>query len=95
MINALHSSCDGGNRKLTLDGHQFGWKVIADMYDCECQRVRSGNARMVPKLREVHIIQDSWTKLNASPAKIMQIRKSIELIFCFMLCMDIARTSTW
>jgi hypothetical protein len=28
---------------------------------------------MVPRLRECHIIRDSWTKLNVSPAKIMQV----------------------
>ena len=74
MINALHSSRNGGSKKLTLDGNQFGWKTIVNMYDRECQRVSSGNARMIPKLREVHIIRDSWTKLNVSPAKIMQAR---------------------
>ena len=33
----------------------------------------NGLARMVPKLRETHIIRDSWTKLNVKPAKIMQV----------------------
>ena len=40
----------------------------------ECGRADRGVARMVPKLREVHIIRDSWTKLNVAPAKIMQVR---------------------
>ena len=74
MINALHSSRNEGTKKLTLDGNQFGWEAIVNMYERECQRVSSGNARMIPKLREVHIIRDSWTKLNVSPAKIMQVR---------------------
>ena len=39
----------------------------------ECGRADRGVARMVPKLREVHIIRDSWTKLNVTPAKIMQV----------------------
>ena len=81
MINALHSSCDGGTRQLTLDGIWFGWNTIINMYERECQRVRNGNARMVPKLREVHIIRDSWTKLNVSPAKIMQVRFGIAILF--------------
>lgn len=28
---------------------------------------------MVPKLKEIHVIRDSWTKLNVIPAKIMQV----------------------
>ena len=28
---------------------------------------------MVPKLREIHIIRDPWTKLNVAPAKILQV----------------------
>lgn len=37
------------------------------MYKRECERADRGVARMVPKLREVHIIRDSWTsKDNAS-----------------------------
>ena len=43
------------------------------MYARECGRMRSGLARTVPKLRETHIIRDSWTKLNVAPAKIMQV----------------------
>ena len=43
------------------------------MYDRECARVRNGQTRMVPKLKESFIIRDSWTKLNVSPAKIMQV----------------------
>lgn len=85
MINALHSSRDGGTKKLTLDGNQFGWKAIVNMYERECQRVGHGNARMVPKLREVHIIRDSWTKLNVSPAKIMQVRSIHVVYYIFYL----------
>ena len=29
---------------------------------------------MVPKLKEIHVLRDSWTKLNVTPAKIMQVR---------------------
>ena len=32
-----------------------------------------GLARSVPKLREIHVIRDAWTKLNVAPAKIMQV----------------------
>jgi len=73
MVNALHSSHPGRTKKFTLDGQQFGWQTIVDMFDRECQHIKSGNAHMVPKLREAYIIRDSWIKLNVAPAKIMQV----------------------
>lgn len=33
----------------------------------------SGLARAIPRLRETHVLRDSWTKLNVAPAKIMQV----------------------
>ena len=73
MINALHSSQQGGTKNFTLHGQQFGWQTIIDMFERECQKMAYGNARMVPKLCEAHIIRDSWIKLNITPAKIMQV----------------------
>ena len=39
----------------------------------ECERMAKGLARSVPKLREINVIGDAWTKLNVAPAKIMQV----------------------
>ena len=50
---------------------------LQEMFNCECERADKGVARMVPKLREVHIIRDSWTKLNVAPAKIMQVLRTL------------------
>ena len=47
--------------------------LIQALYARECKRADQGAARMVPRLRECHILRDSWTKLNVSPAKIMQV----------------------
>ena len=74
MIDALHSSRVGGTKKFMLDGKQFGWQAIIKMFERECERIKNGNARMIPKLREAYIIRDSWIKLNVAPAKIMQVR---------------------
>ena len=74
MVNALHSSREGGTRNFSIDGISFGWQAIVDMYERECARAKEGNARMIPKLREAYIIRDSWIKLNVAPAKIMQVR---------------------
>ena len=73
MINALHSSRDRGTKLFCHKGCTFGWAVIYDMWSRECDRRSTGAARMVPKLRETHIIRDPWTKLNVAPAKIMQV----------------------
>jgi len=84
MINALFASKDGGARKFkTSTGIQFGWQAIVDMYTRECQRRDSGVARMIPRLREIHIIRDSWTKLNVTPAKIMQVSFNKKLYTIF------------
>lgn len=47
---------------------------LQDLYDRECERMASGLARTVPRLRETHVLRDSWTKLNVAPAKIMQVK---------------------
>lgn len=73
MINALFSSRPSGTKNFILDGVYFGWNAIISMYERECKRVSIGLTRMVPKLKEVHVIRDSWTKLNVTPAKIMQV----------------------
>ena len=74
MINALFSSQEKGTRAFTsADGTKFGWKAILDLYSRECQRRDKGCARMVPKMKEAHILRDAWTKLNVLPAKIMQV----------------------
>ena len=51
----------------------FGWSAIEMLYERECNRVKEGKTRMVPRLKEVHVIRDSWTKLNVTAAKIMQV----------------------
>ena len=55
------------------DSSSFGWSTIVDMYAREVDRTRQQQTRMIPRLEEVHIIRDAWTKLNVSPAKIMQV----------------------
>lgn len=75
MVNALFSSKRGGT-KLFHHGKErscFGWDTIVNMYHREVSRFRQQQTRMIPGLKEVHILRDSWTKLNVSPAKIMQV----------------------
>ena len=44
-----------------------------DLYHRECERRNNGLARMIPHLREVHVLRDVWMKLNVHPTKIMQV----------------------
>ena len=74
MVNALHSSKHMGSKTFKLNGVEFGWQAIRDLWHRECTRRERGNARMIPKLKESHVLRDSWTKLNVAPAKIMQVR---------------------
>ena len=83
MINALFSSKHGGTKSFQLDGVHFGWDSIVSMYSRECERARSGLTRMIPKLKEIYIIRDSWTKLNVTPAKIMQVNCD-SLLYCII-----------
>ena len=80
MINALFSSKIGGSKLFQrVDKCAFGWRVIDDFYQRELERAKQNLVRMVPKLKETHCLQDAWTKLNGHPAKIMQVRFSIEM----------------
>ena len=74
MINALFSSKPGGTKVFVLDNVTFGWNSISMMFKRECQRISKGLTRMVPMLRESHIIRDAWTMLNVTPAKVMQVQ---------------------
>lgn len=76
MVSALFQSRPkdvGGTRCLKKGGVSFGWKSIQDLYQREVERMRAGQATRVPKLRESHIIRDSWTRLNVVPSKVMQV----------------------
>ena len=75
MVNALFSS-KSGRTKLFRCGQErctFGWETILELYRREVARAKEQLTRMVPRLKEVHCVRDSWTKLNVSPAKIMQV----------------------
>ena len=81
MINALFSSKGNGTKffKWGAQYCSFGWDTIIAMYKREVNRAKQQLTRMVPHLKEVHCVRDAWTKLNVSPAKIMQVEKLTEL----------------
>ena len=75
MINALFSSKSGGTKQFQRgkEKSSFGWVSIIDMYKRDVNRARQQQTCMVPRLKEVHVLRDAWTKLNVSPAKILQV----------------------
>ena len=75
MINALFSSKIGGTKLFNRAAQHcaFGWNTIIAMYQREVARAKQQQTRMVPRLKEVHCVRDAWTKLNVSPAKIIQV----------------------
>ena len=86
MINALFLSRSGGT-KLFQCRHEtstFGWGTIIEMYKREVSRAKQQQTHMVPRLKEIHIVRDSWTKLNVSPAKIMQVCSILLFINIFV-----------
>ena len=60
-------------KAVRLDGSQLQIYISVSWPELEMVRVRNGQTRMVPRLREAHCLRDSWTKLNLLPAKIMQV----------------------
>lgn len=76
MIAALHSSRPGGTKNFAIDGCNFGWKALEDLFLREVERARTNQLRRVKDLKESHIYRDCWTRLNVKPAKIMQVRIS-------------------
>ena len=74
----LFSSKQDGTKQFRrgADSCVFEWDIIVDMYKREVTRARQQQIRMIPRLKEIHILRDSWTKLNVSPAKIMQVHNS-------------------
>ena len=79
MINALFLSKSGGTKQFQRgkEKSSFEWASIIDMYKRDVHRARQQQTRMVPHLKEVHVLRDAWTKLNISPAKIMQVCETV------------------
>jgi len=73
MVSALASSRQEGAKLFVSEGIHFGWKAVQTVYEEDLERANKNLARLVPGLKYAHIERDSWTKLNVTPAKIMQV----------------------
>ncbi len=65
----------GGTKSFEMNGINFGWRTIIDMFKREMfkREVERRNLGAVPRLRESYVLRDAWTKLNVAPAKVMQV----------------------
>lgn len=74
MVAALYSSRDSGTKDFVNDcGVHFGWGTVEDVFRADLVCAKNGQSRRVPKLKYSYIFRDAWTRLNVSPAKIMQV----------------------
>ena len=73
MVAAFYSSRPSGSKSFTLDGTKFGWETIEKVFTEEMERAEMGMSQKVPGLKYAFVYRDNWTRLNAKPAKIMQV----------------------
>ena len=84
MINALFSSKINGTKAFQRnDKISFGWITVDDMYTRELVHAQQNQTRMIPRLNEMHCLQDAWTKLNVLPAKIIQVCNALVIIYSY------------
>ena len=62
---SLYSSRADGTKDFRVNGVNFGWETIVNVYESDLYRAQHGISRRV--------VRDSWTRLNVLPAKIMDV----------------------
>ena len=55
------------------NGSFFGWKTIKELWQKGIKRSAKGQTMVVPRLKASYIFRDSWTRLNVTRAKVMQV----------------------
>jgi len=67
----LKSAGEHGNGDKQFNRPQYR---MLSIHHRDLMRIRAGQCSCVPKLKESHIIRDSWTRLNVLPSKVMQVQ---------------------
>ena len=73
MVSALYNSGDKCTKHFHRDGTFFGWKTIKELWQREMNRSKNGEMTAVPRMKASFVFRDSWTRLNVTPARIMQV----------------------
>lgn len=80
MIGQLYASRISGPKSFEINGVQFGWQSIREVYNKDVDNARVGNLQRVPGLKLTFVVRDAWTRLNVKPSKIMQQRPMIAAV---------------
>ena len=73
MVSALYTSGENSTRHFVKDGTHFGWSTIRDLWRREVTRSEKGQMTVIPRMKASYVFRDSWTRLNVTPARIMQV----------------------
>ena len=76
----LYNSGHAKTKHFFKEGTFFGWKTIERLWEREMERSRNGQMATIPRMKSRYVYRDSWTRLNVTPAKIMQVFDYTQLI---------------
>ena len=69
----LYNSRQDNAKHFFKGGTFFGWKTIVRLWEREMEKSHKGQMVTVPRMKSRYVYRDSWTRLNVTPAKIMQV----------------------
>ena len=72
-MSVLYNSGVEKTKHFFKGGTFFGWKTIERLWEREVERSQKGQMVTIPRMKSRYIYRDSWTRLNVTPAKIMQV----------------------
>ena len=73
LVSVLYNSGVEKTKHFFKGGTFFGWKTIERLWEREVERSQKGQMVTIPRMKSRYIYRDSWTRLNVTPAKIMQV----------------------
>lgn len=74
LVSVLYNSGVEKTKHFFKGGTFFGWKTIERLWEREVERSQKGQMVTIPRMKSRYIYRDSWTRLNVTPAKIMQVQ---------------------
>ena len=84
LVSALYNSGKNRTKHFCKAGSYFGWDTVERMWIREVGRSERGEMAVIPRMKASYVYRDSWTRLNVTPAKIMQVLCTL-IICCIKL----------
>ena len=78
-MSVLYNSGVEKTKHFFKGGTFFGWKTIERLWEREMERSQKGQMVTIPRMKSRYVYRDSWTRLNVTPAKIMQVCDTIHM----------------